>query len=222
MRCFRIDEDVHTGIPLKTLDDNCLGIEVGDETLLLDEAFSNTLTNAKQRVVDKLKSCLGLGTLDDQPLTSEELEKVGGMMDFIEPESIKLIYADVGSGNDLVRESRRSPDALVLVETVAGINGYINFLSTTYDECIDQRSKRVRREYREIFPPPGVTVVKEGKTTQGSSCYVLRMMPNSSIRIERNGALDGAPSILTIVWKGRKGKLGSPPLLMFSPDRRQE
>lgn len=222
MRCFRIDEDVHTGIHLEKMYNDNLAIEVGDSIVPLDEAFSAVLTNKKQDVVNKIKDCLYGDELDGSPLTREESSRLSAILAYVEPESIQLIYADVGSGNDIVREKGRSPDALVLVETAAGPNGGISFLSNTYDEVVDPRSKRVKRRYHSSFPPPGVTVIKEGKTPQGSKCYLLRMVPNASIRIERTGVLEGAPSVLTLVWKGRRGREGSPPLLMFSPDRRQE
>lgn len=220
MRCYRVDEDVHTGIYLKKVADN-LCIEVGEDTVPLDEAYSSVLLNTKQRVVDMLKGCMITGEVKGKPISNEEKAMLESIVEYVEPESVQLIYADVGSGNDIVRESHRSPDALVLIETAAGPNGGISFLSNTYDEVVDNK-KRVKRRYRSAFPPPGITVVKEGRSAQGSKCFLLRMIPNSSVRIERTGALEGEPSILTIVWKGRVGKAGSPPLLMFSPDRRQE
>jgi len=221
MRCFRVDEDVFAGIRLSTVQEG-LCIEVGDKKLMLDEGLSASLGEAKSKVVQTLDECLSAGTYSGEPLEEEELEQIEELTNVVEAESIELIYADIEGKNKIVKEKRRSPDALVLIETIAGMNGRIAFKSTTYEEHVDMKSNRVKRKYRDTFPPPGVSVIEEGRSPQGSTCYLLRMMPSSSLRIERTGGLENAPSVLTIVWKGRKGKAGAPPLLMFSPERRQD
>lgn len=221
MRCYRIDEDVFAGINL-SVDQKGLFIEVGDKKLMLDENLSSSLKAAKTRVVETLQDCLMQGSYAGERLSEEELNQVDAIAEAVAEENISLIYADVEGKGQIVKEKHRSPDALVLVETAAGIDGRIAFKSTTYDEHVDARSKRVKRRYRDAFPPPGISVIEEGKSPQGGNCYLLRMMPSSSLRIERTGGLEDAPSVLTIVWKGRKGKAGSPPLLMFSPERRQD
>ena len=221
MRCFRVDEDVFTGIRLSAVQEG-LCIEVGDKKLTLDESLSTSLDEAKQRVVKALDECLSTGEYTGETLEEEDLEQIEELSDIVESESIELIYADIEGKNKIVKEKRRSPDALVLIETIAGVNGRIAFKSTTYDEHVDMKSGRVKRKYRDTFPPPGISVIEEGKSPQGSTCYLLRMMPSSSLRIERTGGLEDAPSVLTIVWKGRKGKAGMSPLLMFSPERRQD
>jgi hypothetical protein len=210
VRCYRVDEDVHVGIPLKETTMG-LTIEVGEALYPLSHELSDGLLAAKASVLDQLDKSL---------LANPELVQLQEMRELLAPESIQLIHADVGQ-YEIVKETRRQPDALVLVETSAGINGHITFMSTTYDESFDTRSNRVRRKNHRIFPPPGVTVLKEGKTHLGGSCYLLRMVPNSSFRMERTGELDGAPSILTVAWKGRKGPGKGEPLIMFSPSRQE-
>lgn len=221
MRCFRVDEDVFAGIRLSAAQEG-LCIEVGDKKLMLDESLGTSLDEAKKRIVTTLDECLSTGEYTGEALTEEELEQVEELTSVVENESIELLYADIEGKNRIVKEKRRSPDALVLIETIAGMNGRIAFKSTTYDEHVDMKSNRVKRKYRDTFPPPGISVVEEGKSPQGSTCYLLRMMPSSSLRIERTGGLEDAPSVLTIVWKGRKGQAGKSPLLMFSPERRQD
>jgi hypothetical protein len=143
------------------------------------------------------------------------------MADAIEEESIALAYCDV-AGDTIVKEQRKNPDALVLVETAPGVNGKVSFKSTAFDEFIDSRSKRVRRKYRNEFPPPGVQVIKEGRTEFGSRCFLLRMMPSSSFRIERSGQLEDAPSVLIVSWKGSQKNGSGVPLVVFSPGRQKE
>lgn len=223
MRCYRIDEDVFQGIPLT----GCNGgrgyyIDVGDEQVRVDESLSNRVYDTREKVLETLRVAMRTGMYDGVRLSGEERNRVGNTLATLVGESIQLIYADVGPDNEITSEPKRHHDALVLVETVAGVNGRIHFKSSTYDEYLDMRSNRVKRRYQQVFPPPGVTVIKEGKTRQGSKVYLLRMAPSSSFRIERTGMLDGEPSILTVVWKGRKSPNGALPLLMFSPDRRQE
>lgn len=220
MRCYRVDEDVFEGIPLSR-HNNDLCIEVGDERVVLNPSLTGQLCESKHRVMQTLESAFTTGTYEGAYLSTDDKSRVGQLLEDLEGQSTQLIYADVDPEGTVTCEVKRRPDALVLVETSAGINGRISFMSVTYDECFDARSNRVRRKYRRIFPPPGVTILKEGKTPQGGNCYLLHMVPSSSFRIERSGALEGEPSILTVVWKGRKGP-GGLPLLMFSPDRRQE
>ena len=148
------------------------------------------------------------------------------MVRTIEVEPISAVYADV-EGKKIVKQRRGRGrqigylDALVLVETASGPNGTISFKSATYDEYIDMRSSRVKRKYRDTFPPLGIRIIEEGKTTQGGQCFLLRMIPSSSFRIERTGELEGEPSILTVVWKGQMAA-GELPLLVFCPMRHRE
>ena len=222
MRCYRIDEDAHQGIPLSMNNNGGLYIDVGEEETRVDDALTARLCAAKVSVVETLRSILQTGVYDSECLSDDERKRVGNTLDRVESENIRLIYADVGPDGEVIPETKRSPDALVLVETASGPNGRIYFKSSTYDEYLDTRSNRVRRRYQQLFPPPGVTVIKEGKTAQGGRAYLLRMAPNSSFRIERTGLLDGAPSVLTVVWRSRRSPNGASPLLMFSPDRRQD
>ena len=192
-----------------------LTIEVGEGLYPLSHELSDGLIDAKTSVLNALDGCV-----TNFQFTPDELVQLQEMRELILPESIQLIHADVGQ-HEIVKETRRQPDALVLVETSAGVNGHITFMSTTYDESFDPRSNRVRRKNHRVFPPPGVTILKEGKTHLGGSCYLLRMVPNSSFRIERSGELEGAPSILTVAWKGRKGPGKGEPLIMFSPTKQE-
>lgn len=199
-----------------------LAIEVGESLYPLSRELGDGLLEAKLKVQQSIETCL-ISNQDPSgyPFTTTELAMLQGAADNVAAESIQLIYADVGQ-YELVKEARRCPDALVLVETSPGVNGRITFMSTTYDESFDPRSNRVRRKNHRVFPPPGVTILKSGETQLGGSCYLLRMVPNSSFRMERSGELEGAPSVLTVAWKGRKGPGKGEPLLMFSPDRRQD
>lgn len=196
---------------------------MGDKKLLVDRDLSNRLLSTKESIVKRLKACLEKGELEGQPLGEEEEDVIGSMLEDIEPQSIELICADLEQKNRIVRERRRHPDALVLVETSAGSEeGKVVFKSTSFDEFVEPKSGRVKRKYRDVFPPPGVTVIEEGRTREGNPCFLLRMVPSASLRIERTGLLEGEPSVLTIVWKGRKGSHGASPMLMFSPERRQD
>jgi hypothetical protein len=221
VRCYRIDEDVFEGIHLQATQKG-LCIEVGDRQLPIDPRLSRDLMSTKERVISELKRALDQGAIGTKVLEERDVARLETVLEEVMPQSIELLHADIEQKNRIVKEKRRRPDALVLVETSAGEEGSIAFKSTTYDEIVDDTSGRVRRQYRDVFPPPGVTVLEEGKSRQGSRCFLLKMVPNAALRIERTGALEDAPSILTIVWKGRKGKNGQLPLLMFSPDRRQD
>lgn len=221
MRCYRVDEDVYQGIYLSETKTG-LCVEVGDKRLPLSEELSNSLKAAKKKVVEVLERCLEEESYAGASLDREDIEDLNEVMEVVEPQSIELLYADLDGKGSIVREKERSSDALVLVETMAGENGHISFKSTTFDEVMDFRSNRVRRRYRDQFPPTGVSIISEGKSKQGSRCLLLRMMPSSSFRMERTGALGEAPTVFTVAWKGRKGEDGGSPLRIFHPERRQE
>ena len=225
MRCFRVDEDALQGIPLNIVHDE-LCIEIGDRQLALDPALSAGLMSSRYTVVSKLRECIQTQRYGGRQLSPAELEDAEHLLEVTNKENISLIYADVEGGKNIVREKRRSPDALVLVEVPAGINGRLKFCSTSFDEHIDTKSNRVRRMYKDVFPTPGIQVIESGSMGKGGTCYLLRMMPCSSFRIERTGMLEMprllptkeriyAPRVLTVVWMGKKGKAGSP-LTVFS------
>jgi hypothetical protein len=219
VRCYRVDEKAVQGIHLNESAEG-LYIEVGNEQMLLEPALVQQFNAARQMVLERLHECHDAKTFMGEPLMEEELDEIDEMLEQIGMESMAVMYADIGE-TALIREKRRSPDALVLVETAPGIGGKIAFKSTTFDEHIDRRSNRVRRKYREEFPPPGIQIVKEGQNNLGGKSFLLRMMPSSSFRMERTGTLDDAPNVLTVVWKGQKGVAGAPPLVVFSPARLQ-
>jgi hypothetical protein len=222
LRCYRVDEHAIVGIHLTQSQDGPWHIEVGDQKVDLDERFSAALDDAKNSVKGTLEEVLLSRSYESKPLSDDELEEVADMLADVVPESITLLSADVSPKGYVVRERRHHPDALVLVETAPVPDGSIAFKGTSFEEAIDAPMHRVRRRYREEFPPPGIQVLKEGKTSGGSKMFLLRMMPSSSFRIERTGKLDGAPGVLTVVWRGQKGAGGALPLEVFSPVRRPE
>jgi hypothetical protein len=217
VRCFRVDEKASVGIPLATSEDG-LHIEVGDENVKLDPELTKSIQAARSIVLEKIRECLYTGKLGTQALSEEEVEE---LMDMEEQASdlLSLMYVDVEEGK-IVKERRPSPKALVLVETAPGLGGRLKFKSTSFLEVYDTRSGRVRRQYREEFPPPGVEVLAEGKSGDRGRCLLLQMIPGSSFRIERTGDLEGIPGVLTVVWKGQKGVAGAAPLEVFSPSSR--
>ena len=221
MRCYRVDERANVGIYLTPAQDGPWHIEVGNEKVELDDKFSGTLGDTRDAVVRTLEEALVTKTYDGERLSEEELQEVADLMEDVAADNIKLLFADV-KGEKVVRERRHHMDALVLVETAPGIGGRISFKGTSFEEQVDGNAYRVRRKYSTTFPPPGVEVLKEGRTSQGSRCFLLRMMPSSSFRMERSGDLDGAPGVLTVVWKGQKGAGGAHPLEVFSPSRGRE
>jgi hypothetical protein len=219
VRCYRVREKAVVGIRLTDGQEGPCHIEVGDEKMPLDDTFSDKLREAKASVVGELEGALLSKSYEGEKLTHEELEEVADMLEGVTPEKVTLLYADL-KVDRLVRERRHHPDALVLVETAPGVNGRITFKGTSFDEQVDGNAYRVRRKYSEEFPPPGIQILKEGRTSLGSRCLLLRMMPSSSFRMERSGDLDGAPGVLTVVWKGQKGAGGALPLEVFAPSAR--
>ncbi len=221
MRCYQIDEKAIVGIYLTSAPEG-LCIEVGDKRVPVDSSLAQRLESARGQVVDKLRGCQLTRKYAGADLTDTELEEVADLADIVEREHIALTYADVDDQAKLiVRERGRHRDALVLVETAPGPGGSISFKSTAFDEYIDKHSNRVRRSYHDLFPTPGVQVIEEGTSRQGGRCFLLRMMPNSSFRMERTGELDGEPSVLTVIWKGPMADAGELPLRVFSPSRPQ-
>lgn len=216
MRCYRIDEDVFQGIPLSMGPSGLLHIEVGTSSIALEKSLSDRLLLAKLSVLEELKLCVETGLHKGVQLDDADKRRAARLLEEIAPQSIQLLYADVGN-DSIVSETHRSRDALVLVETSPGMNGGLSFLSSSYDEHVSARG--VHRRYRQEFPPPGVTVVGEGDMRQGSKCYLLRMVPHSSFRMERNGALYGEAPILKVTWTGRG--TGSEPLQIYCPEHRR-
>lgn len=211
MRCYRVDEDALEGIPLTASPTGPWHIEVGNESVELDERFSATLSEAKSTAIGVLEEALLTKQHEGTRLDEDELGEVADILTDVIPEGVTLLAADLKDGK-VIKERRHHPDALVLVETAPGINGRITFKGTSFEEKIDGSAHRVRRRYSTEFPPPGIQVLKEGKAPGGSRCLLLRMMPSSSFRIERSGELEGAPGVLTVVWKGQKGAGGAGPL----------
>lgn len=216
MRCYRVDEQAVVGIPLSSTGEG-LHIEVGDERRLLDPHLAKGIKTAKEAVLKKIRECLYTGKIGGQSVTEEEVEELMDMEEQAEDE-LSLMHADVEE-DKIVRERVRTPKALVLIETAPGIGGKIKFKSTSFTEHYDEGEKRVKRKYREDFPPPGVRVLTEGKSGERGRCLLLEMLPGASFRIERTGTLDGAPGVLTVVWKGQKGVGGVQPLEVYSPSR---
>ena len=219
VRCYRVREKAVVGIRLTNGEEGSTHIEVGDEKMPLDGKFSDKIRETKAEVIDALEGVLLTRNYEGEKLTHEELQEVADLLEDIVPEDATLLHADV-KNDKLVRERRHHPDALVLIETTPGVNGKITFKGTSFDEQVDGNAYRVRRKYSEAFPPPGIQVLKEGRTELGSRCLLLRMMPSSSFRMERSGDLDGAPGVLTVVWKGQKGAGGAHPLEVYSPSAR--
>lgn len=232
MRCFRVDEDSFTGIPLSTTQDG-LCIEIGDKQLMLDSGLSQKLVSSRYTVVSRLKECLESGCYEGKHLSEAELESTAQLLERVERENISLLYADIEGEKNIVSEKARSPDALVLVEVQPGINGKLRFRSASFEEHIDTKSNRVKRRYKDAFPPPGVRIIESDTTREGVTHYLLRMMPCSSFRVERTGLLEMprlertrervyAPRVLTISWMGKKGKAGSLPLMVFASRQQLE
>ena len=215
MRCFRVDEGSVAGIHLSAVEGG-LCIEVGDKFLPIDRRLSESLTSTRYSIIGKLNECLDTKGNENRRFNTDELIYIRGIIEKVETEPIALMYADIGRDKSIVQEENRSSDALVLVETAPGERGLIAHKSTAFNELVDARSNRVRREYRDEFPPPGVRVIEEGRSTDGGKCYLLRMMPRSSFRIERTGVLQGAPNVLTVVWRGKSVE-GASPLQVYSP-----
>lgn len=215
MRCYRVDEIAVAGIHLSTVEGG-LCIEVGDKRVSVDKRLTESLTSTRYTIIGKLNECLETKNSGGKLFTSDELIYIRNIVEEVETEPFSLMYADIERDRRVVQEERRSPDALVLVETTAGERGVIAHKSTAFNELVDMKSNRVRREYRSVFPPPGVQVIEEGTSPAGGKCYLLRMMPRSSFRIERTGALQGAPNVLTVVWKGKSVE-GASPLQVYSP-----
>lgn len=168
--------------------------------------------------MEQLREILASKKFKGQVVEEEELEELAEVAISVVDERISLVHADIREGR-VVRERAYSADALVHVQTAAGIGGQVLFKSTSFEEVIDSGAGRVRRKYLDTFPPPGVEVIKAGKSPEGGMCYLLRMMPCSSFRIERTGALEDAPSVLTVAWRGRRERGEELPLQVFAPQR---
>lgn len=217
MRCYRIDEAALVGIPLTTTEAG-LHIEVGDARVVLDASLDRSVRAARESVLETIRECLKTRKILGHSATEEEMEELKDMEEQAQAE-LFLIHTDVEQGK-IVRERKPSPRALVLVETPPGIGGRIRFKSNSFDEVFEERSGRVRRVYREEFPPPGIEVLAVGRDEQhGGRVLLLVMLPGSSFRIERTGELEDLPTTLTVSWKGQKGVGGVQPLEVWSPAR---
>jgi hypothetical protein len=217
LRCFRVDEIAVSGIHLSTVGGR-LCVEVGDQQFPLGDELSQRLITTKQSVVNKLRETIERKGNGKRPFTPNELIYLDRLQGVIETEPISLMYADVGEDGTLTQERRHSAEALVLVETSAGINGTIVHKSTEFEERCNLSDRTIYREYKDSFPPAGVTVLAEGKSAQGSKCYLLRMWPRSAFRMERTGRLEGAPDFFTVVW-GKQRLVGDLPLQVYTQTR---
>lgn len=218
MRCYTVDEIATRGIQV-TEDGSGPYVEVGEARIPVDASFGQALSAAKKIVLEKINACREEGTYKGEELTSDELFELDYLSAAVSRDPVRALYAEV-RGGQIVKDTKREHDALVLVETAPGFGGKIFFLSTSFDEYFDRKSNRIRRKYRQNFPPPGVEVVTHS-AIDGSACYLLRMKLGSSFRIERTGRLDGAPRTLIVSWKGPRENRGEP-LEVYSPHQPAE
>jgi hypothetical protein len=107
------------------------------------------------------------------------------------------------------RMYRSAKQALVRVETYAGMDGKVMLTASSFDNRMagNQQNARVRRVYKP-FPDDGVVplctpnVVEEAcKGVPFLDMFVM-LYPGASFRIVRNGKLEGASPWMQVNWNG--------------------
>lgn len=99
----------------------------------------------------------------------------------------------------------RQEQALVRVETAAGVGGKVRLTSCAFDGAM--KAGRVVDTYH-AFPPTGVTALCTPdmlERIRGGVDYLdvfVLMNPGARFRIERSGALEGAKKYITVCWTG--------------------
>jgi hypothetical protein len=217
MRCYRVDEGALRGIPTE-LSGQDLYVEVGSTRVMLDSSWSDALIDTADAIAEELDACWKAKKWKGKRLDEETLNQVEGLLEEVVNARVYIMDADFKDGK-LSRARQPSNDALVLVDMLPGERGSLKFTSTLFEEQLHRGGRdgkqRVYRRYSESFPPMGVTILAQGESQSRSKVYLLRMMPGSSLRIERSGRLLGAPRTFKVSWRG--ADWAEEPLLVSSP-----
>lgn len=111
---------------------------------------------------------------------------------------------------------------LIHIETIAGVGGTLEYSAASYDEVFN--ISYVERVYH-AFPPPGITVLAEGKGQNNEPQLLLKMASGSHFRILRNGTLDDRtdptlliPPVLYVSWRNNHLRVDYP--MRFKKARR--